>query len=117
MAEKSARNAQTAGVKAYHRKVDSQVESIFERYPEATDNASDFIRIYESEYGKFPFWYARANTEFGEQFGRKLSPEDAAWGRFRPATDLSDLESQMKAMDTAEKLRERYEAKSSKAGR
>jgi hypothetical protein len=116
MAGKST-NAHAAGVKAYHRKIDRQVDDIFDRFPEATDTASSFIRLYESEYGRFPFWYARAHTEFGEQFGRTVSTEDAAWGRFRPADDLPDLEGQMKALDAAERLREKYEAKAAKGGR
>jgi hypothetical protein len=88
---------------SYYRKIKRQVDYIFENFPEAADNAQDYIRCYERQFRRFPFWYARANTEFGNHFGRKLSPEDAGWGQFRPIDEELSLE---EMIEKAEKLAE-----------
>jgi hypothetical protein len=69
----------------YYRKVISRVDFLLETSEVAQDNPRDFICEYERTYREgFPFWWARKNTEFGDAFGRDLSPEDAEWGKYRP---------------------------------
>jgi hypothetical protein len=72
----------------YWLKIKRRIDFLFETLPNAQDDPHEFIREYERIFGyKFPFWYARAKTEFGIVFGRDLSDEDAAWGRYRPVDE------------------------------
>jgi len=94
---------------AYYWKINKQIEYLL-GYPEATD-ARDFIRLYESKFGKFPFRFARKHTEFGRVFGRNLSEEDAEWGRFRPADAPPSFEDQLKKTEAVLRKQEKWEAK------
>ena len=100
----------------YLRRIQRQVEYIFEHFPEASNSARDFILAYESQFRRFPFPYARANTEFGNVFGRDVSPEDAQWGQtYWPADDPMSLEEQLEKVDAAQKLIDRYEQEQDKS--
>ena len=77
----------------HYRKVTRWIEYILETFEEASDSPRDHIRVYEREFAgrRFPFWYARARTEFGVVFGRKVSAEDAEWGKYRPVNEVRQL--------------------------
>jgi hypothetical protein len=93
---------------AYHRRIERQVEQIFEQCPDA-DEPHAFILAYESRFRRFPFPYAVAHTEFGQRFGRDLSQEDAGWGKFRPADDPMSLEEHLEEVEAAQPLIDKYQ--------
>jgi len=111
-----AKRRRLAGLQRHQRKIHRQVDYIFEHFPDV-DNPYDFIRKYESVFGTFDFIYARAQTEFGEQFGRGLSPEDAGWGIYRPPDDPPSLEEQLKKVDEAQVAMDKYEERKSRKNR
>jgi hypothetical protein len=77
------------GMASYWVETQRRVEFIFEAFPDTQDDPNAFIRMFEKVFGcGFPFWYARARTEFGIVFGRDLSPEDASWGKYRPVDEV-----------------------------
>jgi hypothetical protein len=102
--------AKSGRMDAYYRSIPRQVEYVFENFREASESARDFILVYEGQFGRFPFWYARANTEFGNVFGRDISPEDAQWGHtHRPADDPMSLKEQLEKAEAAQGLIDRFE--------
>jgi hypothetical protein len=114
----------TVGVKNRHRrameahwlKIQRRIDLIFVTFPNAQDDPHEFIRLYERVFAphRFPFWYARARTEFGTAFGRDLSSEDAAWGTYRPVDEeqapisedeqIARMENEMAEYDSSEAI-------------
>ena len=93
MTDEERKKRHLAGMKRWHRRVDRQVEELFvelrqqedgsgpDRYPDA----AEFSKAYYDKYGEYlPLIYARAQTEFGEQYGSDIGWEDAGCGEFRP---------------------------------
>jgi len=97
-------------VKRNHRKVDYQIEQIFEHEAGATDSARDFILAYERHFGRFDFIYGRTNQQFVDYFG-KVSAEDAQWGTYRPEGDPPSMKEIEKQIDAAERLMDKDEQK------
>lgn len=86
---------QRRGVIRWHRRVDRQVQELFDWFhnlnghdtsgPKENPDAAEFTREYYNHYGEYlPLIYARAHTEFGEQYGSDINWEDAGCGEFRP---------------------------------
>jgi len=106
--------AHVAAMKRYYRQVHINVDAIFANVEGAHESAFAFVRAYESQFGKFPFPYARANTEFGVVFGRNVSAEDAGWGEFRPGDDPPTAREIEKQVDMFQKLMDRDDAEKEK---
>jgi hypothetical protein len=95
-----------AGIKRRQRQTERNVQYIFDNCPEGCSTPYQFLRTYESMFGKLDFIYARAHTEFGEQFGRDVSPEEAGWGIYRPVNEEGQ-ESLERLVDRVDKAMEK----------
>jgi hypothetical protein len=102
-----------AGIRRYHNRVVTRVRELFEENQNVCRD--EFVALYNRRYKeRFPFYWARVHTEFGERFGSDCTAEEARFGKYAELGQQSEDSTDQPHLKSVEEIEEEMEKRIAK---